>query len=85
MTLPGSQRVCLAAFLAMAPLDANEGQYYDPKRLVSPLVLQKRMNALQGEELEPARIKAEKAGVKQIFIDDLREDFVANYVFPMFR
>ena len=40
---------------------------------------------LQGEELEPARIKAEKAGVKQIFIDDLREDFVGNYVFPMFR
>eukprot|EP00891_Asterochloris_glomerata_P000314 jgi/Astpho2/314/Aster-02198 len=39
----------------------------------------------QGEELEPARIKAEKAGVKQIFIDDLREDFVGNYVFPMFR
>ncbi len=40
---------------------------------------------LQGEELEPARAKAEKMGVKQIFIDDLREEFVRDYVFPMFR
>ncbi|GFR42884.1 hypothetical protein Agub_g3876 [Astrephomene gubernaculifera] len=39
----------------------------------------------QGEELEPARAKAEKMGVKQIFIDDLREEFVRDYVFPMFR
>ena len=39
----------------------------------------------QGEELEPARRKAEMLGIKQIFIEDLREDFVANYVFPMFR
>lgn len=39
----------------------------------------------QGEELEPARIKAEKAGVKDIYIEDLREEFVSNYVFPMFR
>ena len=39
----------------------------------------------QGEELEPARIKAEKMGVKQIFIEDLREEFVRDYVFPMFR
>src|SRR6201991_1067651 len=39
----------------------------------------------QGEELEPARKKAEAAGVKQIFIDDLREEFVRDYVFPMFR
>jgi argininosuccinate synthase len=39
----------------------------------------------QGEELEPARRKAEAAGVKEIFIDDLREEFVADYVFPMFR
>lgn len=39
----------------------------------------------QGEELEPARIKAEKAGVKEIFIDDLREEFVRDFVFPMFR
>ena len=39
----------------------------------------------QGEELEPARRKAEAAGVKQIFIDDLREEFVRDFVFPMFR
>ncbi len=39
----------------------------------------------QGEELSPAREKAEMMGVKQIFIEDLREDFVKNYVFPMFR
>ena len=39
----------------------------------------------QGEELEPARKKAEAAGVKDIFIDDLREEFVSDYVFPMFR
>jgi argininosuccinate synthase len=39
----------------------------------------------QGEEVEPARAKAQALGVKEIFIEDLREDFVANYVFPMFR
>jgi argininosuccinate synthase len=39
----------------------------------------------QGEELAPARQKAENAGVKQIFIDDLRETFVRDFVFPMFR
>ena len=39
----------------------------------------------QGEELEPARQKAELMGIKEIFIDDLREEFVADYVFPMFR
>jgi len=39
----------------------------------------------QGEELEPAREKAKKMGVKQIFIEDLREEFVRDYVFPMFR
>lgn len=39
----------------------------------------------QGEELEPARKKAEMFGVKEIFVDDLREEFVKNYVFPMFR
>ena len=39
----------------------------------------------QGEELEPARKKAEMAGVKEIFIDDLRETFVKDFVFPMFR
>ena len=39
----------------------------------------------QGEELEPARAKAKKMGVKQIFIEDLREEFVRDYVFPMFR
>lgn len=39
----------------------------------------------QGEELEPARKKAEMLGIKEIYIDDLREEFVANYVFPMFR
>src|ERR1700754_1242708 len=39
----------------------------------------------QGEELEPARRKAEMFGVKEIFIDDLREEFVRDFVFPMFR
>lgn len=39
----------------------------------------------QGEELEPARKKAENLGVKEIFIEDLREEFVRDYVFPMFR
>ena len=39
----------------------------------------------QGEELDPARAKAEQLGVKEIFIEDLRETFVRDYVFPMFR
>ncbi|WLQ14869.1 argininosuccinate synthase [Hahella aquimaris] len=39
----------------------------------------------QGEEVEPARAKAEKLGVKQIFIEDLREEFARDFVFPMFR
>ncbi len=39
----------------------------------------------QGEELSPVKGKAESLGVKEIFIEDLREDFVTNYVFPMFR
>ena len=41
----------------------------------------------QGEELEPARRKAERAGIKpdQIYIEDLREEFVRDFVFPMFR
>src|SRR5881409_1658109 len=39
----------------------------------------------QGEELEPARTKAKAAGVAQIYVDDLREEFVRDFVFPMFR
>jgi len=39
----------------------------------------------QGEELEPARKKAEMFGVKEIFVRDLREEFVRDFVFPMFR
>ena len=39
----------------------------------------------QGEELEPARRKAKKMGVKRIFVEDLREEFVRDFVFPMFR
>ncbi|MEW8014521.1 MAG: argininosuccinate synthase [Candidatus Sedimenticola endophacoides] len=39
----------------------------------------------QGEEVEPARAKAEAAGVREIYIDDLREEFVRDYVYPMFR
>src|SRR6201995_2849966 len=39
----------------------------------------------QGEELEPARRKAELLGASQIFVDDLREEFVRDFVFPMFR
>ena len=39
----------------------------------------------QGEEVEPARAKAEAMGVKSIYIEDLREEFARDYVFPMFR
>ncbi|OPX56950.1 argininosuccinate synthase [Oceanospirillum multiglobuliferum] len=39
----------------------------------------------QGEEVEPARAKAEALGVKEIFIEDVREEFVRDFVFPMFR
>ena len=39
----------------------------------------------QGEELEPARVKATQMGVKEIVIDDVREEFVRDFVFPMFR
>ncbi len=39
----------------------------------------------QGEEVEPARAKAQAMGVKEIYIDDLREEFVADFVYPMFR
>jgi argininosuccinate synthase len=39
----------------------------------------------QGEELEPARQKAEMLGVREIYVEDLREEFVRDYVFPMFR
>ncbi|HAE50194.1 MAG TPA: argininosuccinate synthase, partial [Tistrella mobilis] len=39
----------------------------------------------QGEELEPARAKAEMMGASEIFVEDLREEFVRDYVFPMFR
>ncbi|MFW2440724.1 MAG: argininosuccinate synthase [Arenicellales bacterium] len=39
----------------------------------------------QGEEVDPARAKAEAAGIKEIYIEDLREEFARDYVFPMFR
>ena len=39
----------------------------------------------QGEEVEPARAKAEAMGVREIYIEDLREEFARDYVFPMFR
>jgi len=39
----------------------------------------------QGEEVEPARAKAEALGIKEIYIDDLREEFARDFVFPMFR
>ena len=39
----------------------------------------------QGEEIEPARAKAEAMGIKEIFIEDLKEEFIRDYVFPMFR
>ena len=39
----------------------------------------------QGEDIEPARAKAEMMGIKQLYIEDLREEFVRYYVFPMFR
>ena len=39
----------------------------------------------QGDELEPARKKAEMLGIKEIYVEDLREEFIRDYVFPMFR
>src|SRR5215216_1145939 len=39
----------------------------------------------QGEELEPARKKAEMMGIKEVFIEDVREEFIRDFVFPMFR
>ena len=39
----------------------------------------------QGEEVEPARAKAQALGVQEIYIEDLRESFVKDFVFPMFR
>lgn len=39
----------------------------------------------QGEEIEPARAKAKAMGIKEIYIEDLREEFAKNYIFPMFR
>ncbi len=39
----------------------------------------------QGEEVEPARAKAQAAGVKEIYVDDLREEYARDFVFPMFR
>ncbi len=39
----------------------------------------------QGEDIEPARAKAEAMGIKEIYIEDLREEFTRDYVFPMFR
>jgi len=39
----------------------------------------------QGEEIEPARKKAESLGIKEIYVEDLREEFVRDFVFPMFR
>jgi argininosuccinate synthase len=39
----------------------------------------------QGEEVEPARAKAESLGIKEVYIEDLREEFARDYVFPMFR
>ena len=39
----------------------------------------------QGEEVTPAKAKAEAMGIQEIYIEDLREEFVKDYVFPMFR
>jgi argininosuccinate synthase len=39
----------------------------------------------QGDELEPARKKAELMGIKQIYIEDVREEFISDFVYPMFR
>src|SRR4029453_13078356 len=39
----------------------------------------------QGGEIEPARKKAERLGIKEIFIEDVREEFIRDFVFPMFR
>jgi argininosuccinate synthase len=39
----------------------------------------------QGDELEPARKKAEMLGIKEIYIEDVREEFIRDFVFPMFR
>ena len=42
-------------------------------------------NIGQGEEVEPARLKAQAMGIKEIYIEDLREEFARDFVFPMFR
>jgi argininosuccinate synthase len=39
----------------------------------------------QGEEVEPARLKAQALGIKEVYVEDLREEFARDYVFPMFR
>ena len=39
----------------------------------------------QGEEIESAKARAESMGVSEIYVEDLKEEFVSNYVFPMFR
>ena len=39
----------------------------------------------QGEEIEPARLRAQEMGIKEIFIEDLKEEFVRDYVFPMLK
>jgi argininosuccinate synthase len=59
-----------------------------PKLLFSAYTLESPFADLgQGEELEPAREKAELLGIKpnNIYIEDLREEFVRDFVFPMFR
>ena len=55
------------------------------RRAVERCLRRRDACASQGEELEPVRGKAEQFGVTEIYIDDLREEFVRDYVFPMFR
>ena len=82
-TLPRIRCLALASLLGELVLPSRNTEHVS--------VLQSRDSkseqsvSWQGEELEPARKKAEAAGVKEIFIDDVREEFVREYVFPMFR
>ena len=59
--------------------------HWETRTLVERGSSSRQSNGSQGEELEPVRGKAEQFGVKEIYIDDLREEFVRDYVFPMFR
>jgi argininosuccinate synthase len=67
--------------------DLGQGGLSTPERSLGVTAdsVQQSSGFAQVDELEPARQKAEMMGAKQIFVEDLREEFVRDYVFPMFR